>query len=434
MLNVDEIKVNGRDPAVLFAGIANCDAVGVAVSGGPDSLALMLLVSAWFNSLGQNRPRILVYCVDHGLRPEAADEARMVVGLAGHLGFSARVLTWTGEKPETGIQAAARDARYALIANAMAEDGADTIVTAHHKEDQAETVLMRMAHGSGLSGLGGMHEWVERDGITFFRPLLDVPRADLHQIVKDAGWAPAHDPSNLDVKYERTRWRNALPQLDELGLGTDDLGRFAHRMRRADAALDAVAINFADVHVHCDELGVAHVNFTAIAALPEEIGLRVLGQMFAMVGGAQPRLEQLENALGALKNHGFTGRSLAGCMLAIAGDEVLVHREAGRMLLEATRVEPGQNLMWDARFHVTNSSGVPVTVRMPEKVSRTQAEQFLGHKILLPMAAVRAAPVLFDLEGIWLALGTHSMSKNLDIKCLGARAHHHGLGTAVEIS
>ncbi len=106
----------------------------------------MLLAVAWAKAPG--RPELVVYSVDHGLRPEAADEVAMVLREAGARGLSARALRWEGEKPVTGVQAAARAARYRLMAEAMRQDGAEILLTAHHLEDQAETVLMRLAHAA----------------------------------------------------------------------------------------------------------------------------------------------------------------------------------------------------------------------------------------------------------------------------------------------
>src|SRR5690606_33062367 len=132
-------------------------------------------------------PRLIVYSLDHGLRPEAAAEVEMVLREAGRLGLAARGLAWTGDKPAAGLQEAARQARYRLIGEAMAGDGATLLLTAHHRADQAETVLMRLAHGSGIEGLKGMTTLSLVEGVPVFRPLLDVEPATLAALVADAG-------------------------------------------------------------------------------------------------------------------------------------------------------------------------------------------------------------------------------------------------------
>ncbi|HVY50086.1 MAG TPA: tRNA lysidine(34) synthetase TilS, partial [Devosia sp.] len=193
------------DTETLFAPVAREERIALAVSGGPDSLALMLLASRWASVPG--RPALLVYSVDHGLRPEASAEVAMVLSEATRLGLSARGLRWTTDKPETGIQAAARKARYRLFASAMAEDGARCLLTAHHLGDQAETVLMRLAHGSGIEGLRGMDRFARIEECDVFRPLLGIDPDDLDNIVLEAGLSPVRDPSNSDRHYERVRWR-----------------------------------------------------------------------------------------------------------------------------------------------------------------------------------------------------------------------------------
>ncbi|MEO6014711.1 MAG: tRNA lysidine(34) synthetase TilS, partial [Devosia sp.] len=204
------------DLEALFAPLEGYDKLGLAVSGGPDSLALMLMLAKW--ARGPLAPQLFVYTVDHGLRPEAAAEAAMVVREAEALGLPARALRWEGDKPSSGVQAAARTARYRLMAEAMEDDGVAILVTAHHLADQAETVLMRLAHGSGIEGLRGMDALSLVEGCEVYRPLLGLRPEVLREVVSDAGLAPANDPSNSDEDYERVRWRVMLPALEALGL------------------------------------------------------------------------------------------------------------------------------------------------------------------------------------------------------------------------
>jgi len=276
------------DPEVLarlFAPAADQAAVGLAVSGGPDSLALMLLAQRWASAL-DSPPRLIVYSLDHGLRPEAAGEVQMVLREAEKLGLAARGLSWTGDKPETGVQEAARQARYRIIGEAMQADGAGLLLTAHHRADQAETVLMRLAHGSGIEGLKGMNALSQVEGVAVFRPLLDVEPASMALIVEQAGLAPVTDPSNSDLAYERVRWRRRLPLLAEDGLDSATLARFATRMAEADLALTQVAdAAFAEL-VTLDGFGAASMPQAAFHALSPAIGRRVLARTLNIVGGA----------------------------------------------------------------------------------------------------------------------------------------------------
>lgn len=268
-------------PEAVFAPLADYRTIGLAVSGGPDSLALMLLAAEYARR--HAAPKFVVYSVDHGLRPEAADEVRFVVREAERLGLAARALRWSGRKPKTRLQETARAARYALIANAMQEDGAEVLVTAHHLADQAETVLMRLAHGSGVEGLRGMDYASEIAGITIVRPLLGIDPADLRAVVERAGLTPVADPSNTDTGYERVRWRALLPQLAALGLTPERLSLFALRMRDADRALGAAAsIN------NATPLDGGHaVSREMLQRLPRAVAVRVVQNVLRAAGGQQ---------------------------------------------------------------------------------------------------------------------------------------------------
>ena len=207
--------------------------IGVAVSGGPDSLALLLLAAA-------ARPgQVEAATIDHGLRPEARSEAEMVASVCERLGVRHATLAarWS-EVPETAIQERARNQRYRLLGYWAEERGLDAIVTAHHAEDQAETLLMRLARGSGVRGLAGIRPRSVSPGahIRLVRPLLGWRRAELEQVCADAGVEPVSDPSNQDEQFERVRVRRSLAALDWL-----DAGAVAHSaaiLADADAALD----------------------------------------------------------------------------------------------------------------------------------------------------------------------------------------------------
>jgi tRNA(Ile)-lysidine synthase len=207
--------------------------IGVAVSGGPDSVALLLLAAA-------ARPgQVEAATIDHGLRPEAQDEAAMVAELCDRLGVRHAILTarWS-QVPETAIQERARHQRYMLLGYWAEENGLDAIVTAHHAEDQAETLLMRLARGAGVRGLAGMRPKSVTPGahVRLVRPLLGWRRAELEEVCRAAGVSPISDPSNQDEKFERVRVRRAIAGLDWLDPGA--VAQSAANLADADAALD----------------------------------------------------------------------------------------------------------------------------------------------------------------------------------------------------
>jgi len=323
--------VSELDIAALFEPVSRLRKIGLAVSGGPDSLALLVLAAEWARAEG--RPDLVVYTVDHGLRPEAAHEVAMVATEAQSFGLAARVLRWEGEKPETGVQAAARKARYGMMAEAMAADGSEILLTAHHLGDQAETVLMRLAHGSGIEGLRGMDAFATVEGCKLFRPLLGVEPEELTAIVKEAGLTPALDPSNRDRHYERVRWRQMLPQLEELGLDLRRLGTFATRMAEADALIGAEADDAWTTLVHRGPDGDAAFPHAGFATLPRVVGVRLLGKVLRSVGGdrkphALGTLESLQDRL--TLRAPLKPATLHGCVLSSDGLTVTVRREGAR--------------------------------------------------------------------------------------------------------
>ncbi|MBN9317832.1 MAG: tRNA lysidine(34) synthetase TilS [Devosia sp.] len=318
------------DSEAIFAPLNAFRRIGLAVSGGPDSLALLLLAADYARKHAQP-DRFIVYSVDHGLRPEAADEVGFVLAIAHQYGFAARGLKWEGDKPVTGIQQAARAARYALIGAAMAEDGAEVLVTAHHLGDQAETVLMRLAHGSGVEGLRGMDYFAEIGGVMLVRPLLGIEKAQLARVIAAAGLAPAADPSNIDTSYERVRWRQMLPQLAAMGLDARRLARFADRMRDADAALGEMAARIAVDH---DEMtGERRIARAALRAAPRAAAIRALGNVLRDAGGGAKAhdLAPVEALVDRLRADPALKRtSLHACLISSDGETVSIAPEPGR--------------------------------------------------------------------------------------------------------
>ena len=408
------------DASALFAPLTGRWRVGLAVSGGSDSLALMLLAQRWATGT-KPRPALFVYTVDHGLRPEAAAEAQMVAREATALGLAVRVLRWDGYKPETGVQEAAREARYRLIGAAMQADGAEILVTGHHRDDQAETVLMRLAHGSGLRGLAGMTAFSEVEGINVFRPLLDIDPAALHELVVQAGFTPAVDPGNANRDYERVRWRQLLPALAELGLDSPALGRFAARMREADAALTEIALAAFDETVTLDGFGAARIAQPVFSRLSPAIGTRVLQRVLDIVGGRRkPRaLSQVERLRDTLAQEGMAALTLLGCVLRADGESVTVAREPGRMSLPRHRLGPHSEVLWDDRFVIRNTSGeASFSVGTVPHVDRRKLTDFLGFRVTAPAEAIRTAPIVRDVDDSILALGGWSFDERVAVELL----------------
>lgn len=298
--------ISARDAKRLFADWTKAPALVLAVSGGPDSVALMWLAARWRRGLARG-PRLVAVTVDHGLRPEAAREAREVKRLARVLDVPHRTMRWNGTKPRTGLPAAAREARYRLLAEAARASGATHILTAHTRDDQAETLLMRLLRGSGVAGLSAMARISERDGLVLARPFLDVPKSQLIATLKKAGVGFADDPTNRDAAYTRPRLRALLPALAAEGASVRNLARLATRLARANAAVEVLADGAEHFLALLDQAGshpgsgARSFDARAFAALPEEVRLRLLLRAINAVGHEGPaELGKVETLLAAL--------------------------------------------------------------------------------------------------------------------------------------
>jgi tRNA(Ile)-lysidine synthase len=233
----DDSPISAQHAKRLFADWKAAPAIVLAVSGGPDSIALMWLAARWRRTLARG-PRLVAVTVDHGLRAEAKAEARDVKRLARALDLPHRTMRWTGAKPKTGLPAAARAARYRLLAQAARASGATHILTAHTRDDQAETLLMRLLRGSGIAGLAAMARQSERDGVLLARPFLHVSKSQLIATLKKAKLGFADDPTNRDPGFTRPRLRTLMPVLAAEGGDTRNLARLASRLARANQAVE----------------------------------------------------------------------------------------------------------------------------------------------------------------------------------------------------
>jgi tRNA(Ile)-lysidine synthase len=329
----DKVPVADDEAAELFASLEGARGLLLAVSGGPDSTAMMVLFARW---QPPSRPPIHVATVDHGLRVEARAEAKAVAAGAKKLGLPHRILAWSGVKPATRLQERARQARYDLLVQHARAIGASHIVLAHHADDQAETVLFRLLRGSGPAGLAGMAGETPRDGVILARPFLLIPKARLVATCAAAGLGFVDDPSNAEPRFARVRLRRLMPLLEKEGLDRAHLLKLAERAGRAEAALrDTAYAVRARLEVACGPQGLG-VDASALAEAPPEIATRVIAALIAQAGAAAPprldRLEALsERLIVALKAGRPLKGSLAGCVLSLDHQgKVVIVREKPR--------------------------------------------------------------------------------------------------------
>lgn len=323
--------------------------LAVAVSGGADSMALAVLLHGWAQGRGGSA---LALTVDHGLRRGSGAEAALVGGRLADLGLEHRILRWRGPKPTANVQAEARRARYDLLRDCCARQGILHLALAHHLDDQAETLLLRLGRGSGLDGLAAMSPLVEWPELRLLRPLLGVPRARLEATLGRRGVPWIEDPTNQDTAHARVRLRRLMPALAAEGLSAGRLAAAAGHLGRARAALEIEVARALARAATAHPAGFVWLDAGPLAAAPEEVGLRALARLLTTVGGAAyaPRFERLRRLYGRILAGLDRGTTLGGCRLLPRAGQVLVVREAAAVRAVPTR--PGARVWWDGRFEL----------------------------------------------------------------------------------
>ena len=343
----------------IFSGLSTFSALAMAVSGGADSVALLRLFSNWAGRSGWTG-KFTVLTVDHRLRPESCDEAAFVAGLCRHLGHAHRTLVWQGEKPETNVQAHAREERFRLIANAVRELGAEALLLAHHQDDQVETFLDRLTRGSGIYGLSAMaaDEVDGYMGLRLLRPLLGVPKSRLVRTLEEMGQSWCEDPSNQKTGYKRVRLRRLSEELAAEGFDLSRLQRTIAAMQRTRDAIDQWVSSFVGQFVEQHPAGPVRVSQERLAQLPEEVRLRFLSRALCVVSGSPypVRLEKLQRLDLQVLSGEVHRHTLSGAVMELKDGDVFFWKERGRTPPAVVELEPGQSADWDLRFRVDVSA------------------------------------------------------------------------------
>ena len=418
--------------------------VVVAVSGGADSMALMHLLAAWRARADRAEPILSVATVDHGLRSESVAEAAFVAAAAQRLGLAHVTLHWPGPHPGSGLQAAAREARYRLLIDHAKALGASGIALAHSADDQAETFLMRLMRGSGLEGLAAMRSESWREGIALVRPLLALPKLRLMATLQAAGHRWIEDPSNADERFERVRIRKFLTLAAEIGLTAEKIALSARRLGDAETGLRCLLDEVAQSRAAGAAVappprgeGAGAIPPAAVPPPPprgggesctglyaetlvgdlgatEYLAARTLRQLIRWYGGAarEPELAQLEQLAALLRNHKARrecgGLTLGGCKIELLGDRhdrVRIYREGAGENIAPVPLVPGRTLEWDGgRFSIrvepharcgarVEALGLARWARLKKDVPALEALRW-------PAAAAATLPVIVRLQDI----------------------------------
>ncbi|WP_261194906.1 tRNA lysidine(34) synthetase TilS [Pseudoruegeria sp. SHC-113] len=368
--------------------LAEPERLGIAVSGGGDSVALLCaLADAW------PAQRLMAVTVDHGLRQASAEEAQAVATLCARLGVAHRVLNWTGWDGQGNLQDAARRARRNLMADWAKAEGLPAVALAHTQDDQAETLLLRLARGSGVDGLAAMQAERQYAGLRWLRPLLGCSRADLRRYLSAIGEGWAEDPSNSDGRFSRVRMRKAIAALE---LDQARLAETAQAMDRARSALAQLAYEKAQT---CAQVQGGDVVFDtgALGSCPEDTRLRLFAHALCWVASAtyRPRLTTLTATLEAVL--GGETRNLHGCLILREGNHLRICREPAAVA-GLTCPAPGP---WDTRWIAKAPYEQGDSLAMLGEAGLAQCPDWRTSG--LPRASLLAAPALWRGQALMAA-------------------------------
>lgn len=357
--------------------------IGVAVSGGGDSMALLSLAASWADNKGQ----VFALSVNHGLRPEAEDEIALVEGLCDQLGICHEIADWSWDG-NGNLQDAARNARRDIFRHWQDRCELSAVALGHTCDDVAETVLMRLARGSGVDGLAGMPAQHRSGTLNVIRPMLDLARQNLRDYLraKDIDWAD--DPTNQDTRFDRVKARQMLETLAPLGLTIDRLGRLASHMSAAREVLQEATLSLAGDIVTQDR-GDLLIDRSGFLGGARDSRLRLLAAALGWVSGApyRPRFDNLKSLSAG------EGRStLHGCLISARGDQMRITRE--HAAVAGLSVTADQ--IWDGRWRMDGPQrpGLTISALGEAGVRQCPAWRDCG----LPRESLLASPAVWRAD------------------------------------
>ncbi len=367
--------------------------IALAISGGPDSMALAFCIKR------ANIPCI-AFIVDHGLRSESTTEAEQVKRSLGTMGIRAEILRWHHPQISGAIHEKARQARYDLLLQACHQHGVTDLLTAHHADDQAETILMRIAKGSAVEGLSGIAPASMRGNIRLLRPFLNFPKSRLIATCDTDNIQFVTDPSNASDKFTRGRLRNIMPLLAQEGLTTENLLRLGARASEATEALATITHEFLRQTAQIEKYGSIRLDRRALSTPPRAIGLRAIAICLRIIhpNDYPPEQDALADAYDhILTSADDTTRSLYGCLISLTEKQVTLFREPAAAT-EICVLSPEQPITWDGRWVINADALTPKgeirALGMPSHDIIDQLAPILRHDI--PQGRIRAT-----LPALW---------------------------------
>ena len=376
-----------------FAG----EGIAVAVSGGADSSALMELMREW--SL-ENKTKLFILTVDHKLRTSSRREALAIREYCLNIGLEHHLLEWFGEKPKSGVQAAARTARYNLMRDWCRERSVQTIMVGHTIEDQAETFLLRMSRGSGARGLSGMPLVSTSGGINIVRPLLGISRQRLLATLKTKSIRWIDDPSNVDCQFERVKIREKTIKLRENQISPSSIAAVARVFGELRALRDRDNVRILNSIGKFHDEGFIDVDRNQLFNLNVEKASRFILASLIEVGGIYypPRRKRLQRLMNSLESSGIVKATLGGCIIVSNKNRLRIFREFNT-ISDVRQVNADCVITWDGRFLVSFKS------KLREHTYQIGALGKLGWQsisnVMRDNRSLPPGPVRVGLPAIW---------------------------------
>ena len=387
----------------------------VAVSGGPDSMALLALVAQAAGR--ENAPRFSVLTVNHGLRPAGENETQMVVAAAQKLGLCGVALAASPPFPSSGIQNWARQTRYALMAAWCKKHKADGLLLAHHLDDQAETILMRINHKSGADGMAGMAEkqtlMTQNGALILLRPVLAYPRTALHAMLpalETMGLAPIADPTNENANFERVRWRQRLPALAQAGVAPKKLAALGAQFRSLRRQGDRLAAAWFQHYGKVSDFGYLSLCRKAFVQSDSDLQHRLLRRLVQLLAGRHypPATASIVGLCRHIMSCENGAHNLAGCLVRWRSRQLMLGRE-GAVLANTPPMRAKTDWQnWDGRFAVrlsdkkcakNSKTDIFIAPLGAQGLKAAKSQKAKPHKSL-PAAYLYVLPAFFDASGL----------------------------------
>ena len=395
--------------------------IALAVSGGPDSTAMMLLASL---SKKIKKDKVTVVVVDHGLRDGSANEAKLVCDNAKILGFKFKILKWGGVKPNTRIQELARKNRYHLITKWCKTKKINKIFLAHHLDDQMETFLMRLGKGSGVDGLASMDFLSYISNICIVRPFLEIPKERLLEILSSSKLKWINDPSNFNMDFKRSRIREIIPILAEEGIDSNQISHVIKRMRSASKSLNAQTKIIIHKYIH-DFKNIAYFldKKILIEVEDEEILLRVIEKIIMNISGSiyPTRGFKLKNILfWFFSEDNVSAKTLNGVVIRKRKNNFIFYRELNDCDKSSViKLQNSKYVCWDNRFSLKANMSKNLEVRALGNagISILKEKKILkrqGYKGV-PLSAWKTAPGVWSKKRL-ISMPTLGYTEKKDLK------------------